>query len=111
MPVPEWARWRPAVGIAPQITDAELVTLSVLKALLGLISEARWLGYARAHLRHLFPYLPKQPGYNKRLASAGPPIGWLVGVPVRDTTLRTDDVWAVHSQQYWVVPANRLSPG
>lgn len=47
--------------------DAELVTLSVLQALLGFPSEARWLRYARAHLRGWFPYLPKQPGYNKRL--------------------------------------------
>ena len=38
--------------------------------MLGFTSEARWLRHARAHLRHLFPYLPKQPGYNKRLRKA-----------------------------------------
>ena len=43
------------------------MTLAVMQALLGFTSEARWLRYARAHLRHLFPYLPKQSGYNKRL--------------------------------------------
>jgi hypothetical protein len=58
---------RPAVGIAPQLSDAELVTLAVLQALLGFTSEARWLRYARQHLRALFPYLPQRPAYNKRL--------------------------------------------
>ena len=64
---PQLAPWRPAVGIAPKLSDAELVTLAVLQALLGFCSKARWLRYARAHLGGLFPYLPKQPGYNKRL--------------------------------------------
>ena len=64
---PEWAPWRPAIGIFPRISDAELVTLAVMQALLGFVSEARWLRYARAHLRHLFPYLPGQSGYNKRV--------------------------------------------
>jgi hypothetical protein len=67
---PQLAPWRPAVGIAPKLSDAELVTLAVLQALLGFCSEARWLRYANRHLRHLFPYLPKQPGYNKRLRAA-----------------------------------------
>ena len=64
---PELVRYRPIVGIAPKLSDAELVTLSVLQALLGFTSETRFLRYARAHLAHLFPYLPKQSGYNKRL--------------------------------------------
>ena len=64
---PDRAPARPAVGIRPQITDAELITLAVMQALLGRTSEARWLRYAHAQLRHLFPYLPQQPGYNKRL--------------------------------------------
>lgn len=59
--------WRPRVGIAPKLSDAELVTLSVMQALLGFTSEARWLRFAHAKLGPLFPYLPQQPGYNKRL--------------------------------------------
>jgi hypothetical protein len=55
---PDLAPWRSAVGIAPQLTDAELVTLAMMQAVLGFTSEARWLRHARAHLRHLFPYLP-----------------------------------------------------
>jgi len=95
--VPERAPWRPNVGIAPKISDAELITVAVMQALLGYTSEARWLRYTRAHLRHLFPYLPKQPGYNKRLRRLGTTIGWLVGVLARDTTLWTDDVWVADS--------------
>ena len=34
-------------------------------------SERRFLRLARTQLGHLFPYIPKQPGYNKRLQSAG----------------------------------------
>ena len=94
---PGRAPWRPKVGIEPKITDAELVTLSVMQSLLGHTSEARWLRYARAHLRHLFPYLPKQPGYNKRLRRLGATIGWLIGVLARDSTLWTDDVWVIDS--------------
>jgi hypothetical protein len=69
---PERAPWRPEVGIAPKITDAELVTLAVMAALLGYTSEARWLRFARAQLRSLFPYLPQQPGCNKRLRALWP---------------------------------------
>ena len=65
---PQLAPCRPETGIGPKLSDAELVTLAVMQALLGFTSEARWLRHARAHLRHLFPYLPQQPGYNKRAA-------------------------------------------
>jgi hypothetical protein len=55
---PERAPWRPAIGICPRISDAELLTLAVMQALLGYVSEARWLRFARSQLRHLFPCLP-----------------------------------------------------
>src|SRR3954454_6685253 len=94
---PHRAPWRPPIGIAPKITDAELITLAVLQALLGHTSEARWLRYTRSHLQHLFRYLPQQPGYNKRLRALGPTISWLIGVLARDTSVWTDDVWVVDS--------------
>ncbi|MEU7854523.1 transposase [Nonomuraea sp. NPDC049141] len=67
---PHLAPWRPKVGIAPTLGDAELVTSAVLSALLGFISERRWLRHARAELSGMFPYLPGQPGYNRRLRNA-----------------------------------------
>lgn len=94
---PEVVPWRPPVGMKPQVSDAELVTLSVMQALLGFTTEARWVRYAHAHLRPLFPYLPQQPGYNKRLRALADTIGWLVGVLARDTSIWSDDVWVVDS--------------
>jgi hypothetical protein len=47
---PQLAPWRPAAGITPKLGDAELITLAVMAALLGYVSEARWLRYARAEL-------------------------------------------------------------
>jgi Transposase DDE domain len=92
---PQLAPWRPGAGICPQLTDAELVTLAVLQALLGFTSEARWVRYARVHLAHLFPYLPQQPGYNKRLRRAAALIRHCIRVLAADTALWTDDVRVV----------------
>jgi hypothetical protein len=94
---PERAPWRPRVGITPQISDAEVITLAVMQALLGFTSEARWLRHAHLHLRHLFRYLPQQPGYNKRLRALAPTIEWLITILACDTSLWTDDVWVVDS--------------
>ena len=94
---PHLAPWRPRVGIAPKLTDAELVTLAVLQALLGYTSESRWLRFARAHLGRLFPYLPGQPGYNKRLRAAAGLVTAVIRVLAADTSLWTDDVWVVDS--------------
>ena len=94
---PQLAPWRPAAGICPKLSDAELVTLAVMQALCGFTSEARWLRYARAHLRHLFPYLPQQPGYNKRLRGAGTLIRHCIRVLAAGTSGWTDDVWVVDS--------------
>ena len=94
---PQRALWRPATGIAPEISDAELVTLAVLQALLGFVSEARWLRFARKSLRSLFPYLPGQSGYNKRLRKLAAIMIWLIRVLAADTSLWHDDVWVVDS--------------
>jgi hypothetical protein len=94
---PQLAPWRPTVGITPQLSDAELVTLAMMQVILGFTSEARWLRHARAHLRHLFPYLPKQPGYNKRLRKAAQLVRHVTRELATDTALWTDDVWVVDS--------------
>ena len=94
---PNLAPWRPRVGIAPKLTDAELVTLAVLQALLGYTSESRWLRFARAHLGRLFRYLPGQPGYNKRLRAAAGLVTAVIRALAADTSLWTGDVWVVDS--------------
>jgi hypothetical protein len=94
---PQFAPLRPAVGMSPQLTDSELVTLAVMQALLGFTSEARWIRHAGAHLRHLFPYLPQQSGYNKRLRAARGLIRHCARVLAASTSLWADDIWVVDS--------------
>jgi hypothetical protein len=94
---PDLAPWRPRIGIAPRLSDAELVTLAMMQAVLGFTSEARWLRYAGAHLRHLFPYLPQQPGYNKRLRKAAGLLRKVTRILATDTSVWSDDVWVVDS--------------
>lgn len=69
---------RTGAGRRPKITDAELITLAVAQILLDCHSERRFLRLARQRLGHLFPYIPKQPGYNKRLRKLAPEICLLI---------------------------------
>jgi hypothetical protein len=62
-------------GRRPHLADSELVTLAVAQVLLGCHGEHRWLRFCYGRLGHLLPYLPNQPGYNKRLRQAR----WLLG--------------------------------
>lgn len=94
---PEWVPERPAVGIAPRLSDAELVTLAVIQALLGFTSEARFIRHAHAHLRPWFPYLPDRPGYNKRLRHSGQMLQHVIAYLARSCPSFTDDIWLVDS--------------
>jgi hypothetical protein len=57
-------------GHPPKLSDAELVCLAVAQVLLGARSERHWRRFVRDRLGHLFPYVPGQAGYNKRLRAA-----------------------------------------
>ena len=70
---------RKGAGRRPKITDAELIALAVAQIVLGCHSERRFVRLARQRLSHLFPYIPKQPGYNKRLRALTPQICTLIG--------------------------------
>lgn len=61
-------------GRRPELSDAELVTLAVAQVLLGFHSERRWIRHLHADpaWRAMFPRLPHQPGYHKRLKAARP---------------------------------------
>ena len=66
-------RTRPArPGHPKKLSDAELICLAVAQVLLGARSEHHWLRMCYGRLGHLFPYLPKQPGYHKRVKAAAP---------------------------------------
>lgn len=57
-------------GRPKRLADSELICLAVAQVLLGFPSQHRWLRFCYCRLGHLFPYLPKQPGYHKRLTAA-----------------------------------------
>lgn len=94
---PELAPWRPEGSMTPAVSDAELLAMAVMSALLGYRSERRWLRYAAAHLAGLFPRQIGQSGYNKRIRK----MIFLLTVVIRrlaaDTSLWSDDVWVVDS--------------
>lgn len=94
---PERVPARPEVGFTPLISDAEVLTLAVMQALLGHTIQARWLRHVRAHLLPMFPRLPQQSGYNKRLRKLTTTMAWLVTELGAQTGVGDDDVWVVDS--------------
>jgi len=87
-------RW---MGRPPVLTDSELVCVAVAQAMLGFTSEAHWLRYARKHLRGLFPYLPQQSGYNKRLRAALGLVKRVIRMLAKSSDFWLDDCWIVDS--------------
>jgi hypothetical protein len=69
---------RRRIGRPPLLSDAELLCLAIAQVLLGFPGERHWIRYARKNLRHLFPYIPDQSGYGKRLRAAGPLIATVI---------------------------------
>jgi hypothetical protein len=61
-------------GRKPRIADAEVICLAVAQVLLDCPKERRFLRCARRRLGHLFPYIPGQSGYNKRVRALAPEI-------------------------------------
>jgi hypothetical protein len=72
-------------GRKPGLSDAELLCLAVAQQLLGYSSEPRWIRYARTHLTGMFPGIPQQSGYNKRLRAAGTLISATITALAKDT--------------------------
>jgi len=88
---------RPAGGIVPALSDAELLTMAVMSALLGFTSERRWLRYVTGNLAGMFPRRIGQSGYNKRMRKAFLLFLRVIRMLAMDTSLRSDDVWVVDS--------------
>jgi Transposase DDE domain len=53
-------------GPTPACTDAELLTIALVRHLLGRRSESGFLAEVRRDWPHLFPHLPDQPEVNRR---------------------------------------------
>jgi hypothetical protein len=67
-----------------RITDAEVVTLCVAQALLGISSDRQFLRAARRQLVGLFPVLPTQDAFWKRRARLAEPIERLMAAFAQD---------------------------
>jgi hypothetical protein len=80
-----------------RITDAEVATLCVAQAIMGIPSDRRFLAVARKHLRDLFPELPQQPGFHKRRARLAETIEWLIGVFAAESPGFHDEVLLIDS--------------
>ena len=94
---PDLAPARPATGIPLTLSDAELLTMAVMSALLGFTSERRWLRYVNGNLAGMFPRTIGQSGYNKRVRKAFFLFIRVIRMLAMDTALWSDDVWVVDS--------------
>ena len=96
---PDLAPVRPATSTPLTLSDAELLTMAVMSALLGFTSERRWLRYADKELAGMFPRTIGQSGWNKRVRKAFFLFIRVIRMLAMDTSLWSDDVWAVDSTQ------------
>jgi hypothetical protein len=82
---------------ARRVTDAEVVTLCVAQAIMGIPSDRRFLAVAAKRLGHLFPALPKQPGYFKRRRRLAETLEWLMGIFASQSPGFADDLLLIDS--------------
>jgi Transposase DDE domain len=94
---PDLAPVRPAACTPLTLSDAELLTMAVMSALLGFTSERRWLRYADKELAGMFPRTIGQSGWNKRVRKAFFLFIRAIRMLAMDTSLWSDDIWVVDS--------------
>jgi hypothetical protein len=80
-----------------RVTDAEVVTLSVAQAIMGIPSDRRFLAVAGKRLSHLFPRLPGQSGYHKRRRRLADTSEWLLGIFASQSPGSGDDLLLIDS--------------
>lgn len=79
------------------VSDAEVVTLCVAQALMGIPSDERFLRVARKRLADLFPRLPKRPGFHKRRAQLADTLEAMIGLFASESPGFHDDLVLVDS--------------
>jgi hypothetical protein len=82
---------------ARRVTDAEVVTLCVAQAIMGIPSDRRFLAVAAKRLGHLFPALPQQPGYFKRRRRLADTLEWLLEMFASQSPGFYDDLLLIDS--------------
>jgi transposase len=79
------------------VTDPEVVTLAVAQHLLGIGSDEQFCAAAPGRLGHLFPQIPKRPGFVKRRQRLADAIERLIGRFAEHTRGGHDDLLVVDS--------------
>ena len=79
------------------VTDAEVITLCVAQAIMGITSDPRFLAVARKRLIHLFPTLPDRAGFYKRREALSDTIESLIAQFAAHSPGAVDDVLLVDS--------------
>jgi hypothetical protein len=82
---------------ARRVTDAEVVTLCVAQAIMGIPCHRRFLAVAAKRLGHLFPDLPQQSGYFKRRRRLAETLEWLMGMFASQSPGFEDDLLLIDS--------------
>ena len=107
-------------GPAPACTDAELLTIALVRHLLGRRSENGFLDEIRRDWFRLFPHLPDQPEVNRRTrwlwgAFEQLRAGWAAAVPadpvqqVDTSAIPVKHPSRVHGTDGWTGPGNDLA--
>jgi hypothetical protein len=80
-----------------KITDAEIISLCVAQAIMGVPSDPRFLALARRQIGHLFPNLPERTAFHKRRLRLSRQIEALIGEFARRSPGFHDDLLLVDS--------------
>ena len=88
---------RPRGNARRKITDAEIVTLCVAQAIMGIPSDYRFVAVAGKRLRHLFPAIPTRDALHKRRIRLSGQIEALIAHFARQSPGFFDDLLLVDS--------------
>src|ERR1700722_10133531 len=82
---------------ARSVTDAEVVTLCVAQAIMGIPSDRRFLAVAGKRLAHLFSRVAQQAGDFQRRRKLADTLEWLMGVFASESPGFYDDLLLIDS--------------
>jgi Transposase DDE domain len=88
---------KPSGNARRRVSDAEIVTLCVAQAIMGIPSDPRFIQVADKRLRHLFPVLPTRDALHKRRLRLSGKIEALIAEFARRSPGFMDDVLLVDS--------------
>jgi Transposase DDE domain len=86
-----------AANARRRLTDAEIVTLCIAQAIMGIPSDPRFIAVADKRLRHLFPTIPTRDALHKRRIALSDAIEALIAHFARQSPGFFDDLLLVDS--------------